>query len=72
MIMRSSSQSAGLSIFLTGVVFGVGAGPLLAPQSGVRTRRHLQHCGHHLRGNAEDLTQEAKDVVGSVLDRTGM
>lgn len=72
MIIRSSSQSAGLVTFLTGFVLGAGAGLLLAPQSGVRTRRHLQHVGHQLRDKAEDLTQEAKHLFGSVLNRTGM
>lgn len=68
---HTSSRPFGVLTFATGFVLGAGAGLLLAPQSGVRTRRHLQHLGHNLRDKAEDLAQEAKDLVGSVLDRSG-
>lgn len=69
MVTQTTARSIGFFTFVTGFALGAGAGLLLAPQSGARTRRHLQHLGQHVRDKAEDLTQEAKEFVENALDR---
>ena len=46
----------GASTFFTGLVAGIGAGLLLAPQSGARTRRQLY-------GFAKDIEEETSHVL---------
>ena len=47
---------------LTGICFGIGAGVLLAPYSGARTRRQLKHF-------TEDVIDDTKEAIEYVIDR---
>lgn len=71
MVTQTSARSIGFFTFLAGFVLGAGAGLLLAPQSGVRTRRLLQHLAHDLQDKAEDLVDEVQEVVNTVRDKVG-
>ncbi|MFO0698332.1 MAG: YtxH domain-containing protein [Nitrospira sp.] len=68
---RTSSLSISMFTFMTGFALGAGAGLLLAPQSGARTRRHLQHLAHDLQDRAEDLVDEVQQVVSTALEKDG-
>lgn len=68
---QTSAASFSFVTFLTGFILGTGAGLLLAPQPGVRTRRHLRHLSHNLCDKADDLVEEAKELVGYVFHDTG-
>jgi hypothetical protein len=50
----------GATIFLTGVAVGIGAGLLLAPQSGKKTRKEL---GERL----DEVTQQTKKTAADVV-----
>lgn len=58
----------GALAFATGLLVGVGAGLLMAPQSGARTRRHISGLVDELKDDAADFAKEAKDVVEGALD----
>ena len=47
---------------LTGICFGIGAGVLLAPYSGARTRRQLKHF-------IEDVIDDTKEAIQDAIDR---
>lgn len=59
---RMSAVVKGGFLFLSGMVVGAGTGFLLAPESGVRTRRRL-------RTMAEDLGERVGDVATGVRRR---
>ena len=52
----------GTTAALTGFCFGIGAGLLLAPHSGARTRRQLKHF-------TEDVIDDTKEAIEEVLDK---
>ncbi len=54
--------------FATGLIVGVGTGLLLAPQSGVRTRRQIGGMVDDFREDATHLAEEAKQAVGEAVD----
>lgn len=55
--------------FATGLLVGVGAGLLMAPQTGARTRRQLSNFVEDLKEDATQFAEEAKDAVGEVVER---
>ncbi len=59
---------AGLTFF-SGLIFGLGIGVLLAPQSGSRTRRHLRTMVEDVGERAGELVEDAKDTVTDIVDR---
>lgn len=71
MVTQTFARSMSFFTFVTGFMLGASAGLLLAPQSGARTRRHLQHLAHDLRDKAEDLVDEVHQVVSTELKRVG-
>lgn len=72
MVTQTSPRSMNLFTFVIGFALGAGAGLLLAPQSGARTRRHLQHLAHDVQDKAEDLVDEVQEVVSTVRDKVGV
>ena len=64
--MTEGTRCTGMSTtaFIAGLVAGIGTGLLLAPQSGVRTRRQL----HSL---AKDLQEETSHILGDVTTSIG-
>lgn len=71
MIAQTFARSMSCFSFMTGFMLGAGTGLLLAPQSGARTRRHLQHLAHDLQDKAEDLVDEVQQVVSTARDKVG-
>ena len=59
---------AGLT-FVSGLVFGLGMGVLLAPQSGSRTRRHLRTMMEDMGERAGEWVEDAKETVNDMVDR---
>ncbi len=59
---------AGLTFF-SGLIFGLGTGVLLAPQSGSRTRRHLRTMVEDMGERAGEWVEDAKDTMNDVVDR---
>ena len=59
---------AGLTFF-SGLIFGLGMGVLLAPQSGSRTRRHLRTMVEDMGERAGEWVDDAKDSMNGVVDR---
>jgi len=59
---------AGLTFF-SGLIFGLGTGVLLAPQSGSRTRRHLRTMVEDMGERAGEWVEDAKDTMNGVVDR---
>lgn len=59
--------------FATGLVVGVGAGLLIAPQSGARTRRQITNFVEDLKEDATHIAEDARDAmegaIGGVVDR---
>ncbi len=53
---------------VTGFLAGVGAGLLLAPQSGARTRRQLRNLAEDLGERASLIAEDAKHVVEEAVD----
>lgn len=56
--------------FLFGVVIGVVAGLLLAPQRGDVTREELRQASEELRRRAEDLAERARKISEDAQTRT--
>lgn len=55
--------------FVAGLALGVGMGILIAPQSGDRTRRHLQNMMLDAQEDAENFLKDAKETVSDVVSR---
>lgn len=53
--------------FLAGLVAGISAGILLAPQSGARTRRQLHNFAEDLREQTSHILGDAKTSVGKTI-----
>ena len=67
-----SERQAGSNTMLLAVAAGaIGAGIalLLAPRSGIDTRKRLQETADELKHRAHDNVESAKDVVGESLER---
>ena len=60
---------AGTIAFFAGIIVGVSAGLLMAPQSGDRTRRQIQKMASDVQEDAEHLVNDAKDKVSDWVDR---
>jgi gas vesicle protein len=60
-----TDSGATVKWFLLGALIGAGAGILLAPQSGERTRRDLARRAKRLRDDAEDRLEEFGDEIQS-------
>ncbi len=60
--------AVGLS-FLTGCFIGGIAGVLLAPQSGVRTRRKLANFVDDVQERAGEMTEDATGAMQSAVER---
>lgn len=56
---------------LSGTALGIGAGLLLAPQSGARTRRQLRHVYEDAKENIETRTKDLTEVVGRKVKKSG-
>ncbi len=59
---------AGLTFF-SGLIFGLGMGVLLAPQSGSRTRRHLRTMVEDIGERAGEWVEDAKGTMNGMVDR---
>jgi len=59
---------AGIAFF-SGLVVGLGAGLLLAPQSRSRTRRHLRTMMEDVSERAGEFVEDAKEKVENIVDR---
>lgn len=57
----------GLITFFTGFMAGIGAGLLLAPQSGARTRRQLENLAKDLQEDSNHMLGDAKTSIGNVI-----
>lgn len=55
--------------FISGLIFGLGMGVLLAPQSGNRTRRHLRTMMEDVGERANEWVEDAKETVSDMVDR---
>lgn len=53
----------GAIAFFSGLIVGLGAGILVAPQSGGRTRRQLQNIMSDVQEDAENFVQDTKESV---------
>ena len=60
---------AGTISFFAGVIVGVSAGLLWAPQSGERTRRKIHDIASDVQEDAEHFVKDAKDKVSDWVDR---
>ena len=56
------------STFVAGLVAGIGAGILLAPQSGARTRRQLHNLAEDLGEQTNYILDDAKTSIGKVIE----
>ena len=59
----------GVVAFFAGVMIGLGTGLLVAPQSGDRTRRHLQNMAMDVQEDAETLVKDTKEKVSGWVDK---
>ncbi|WP_053381347.1 YtxH domain-containing protein [Nitrospira moscoviensis] len=68
-MMNHNAQTAMLSgtALMTGLLVGIGAGLLLAPESGARTRRRLHRLAERLHDHAGVIADEAKQAVTGLL-----
>jgi len=55
--------------FIVGFVSGIGAGILMAPQSGARTRRQLYNLAEDLEEQTDHFVSDAKASLGKVIER---
>lgn len=55
--------------FVSGLIFGLGMGVLLAPQSGSRTRRHIRTMMEDVGERAGEWVEDAKDTVSDMVER---
>ena len=67
---KNRSIIAGTIAFFAGVMVGVSAGLLLAPQSGDRTRRKIQDMAADVQEDAETFMKDTKEKVSEWVDRS--
>lgn len=65
--ITTSTAIWGGAALVTGLAVGVGAGLMLAPQSGARTRQHLRHLAAELGEHAGSIADEAKQAVAKLV-----
>jgi len=58
-----------MTTFTVGLISGISAGILLAPQSGARTRRQLRHLAQDLEEQTNQLIGDAKASIGNAVER---
>jgi gas vesicle protein len=61
-------QSAGITPFLIGLAIGAGAALLMAPRSGVETRRDIRRRASRVRRAAKQAVTDATDAVTDTFD----
>jgi len=59
----------GTTAFFAGLVAGIGAGLLLAPQSGARTRRQLESLAKDLQEDTSHMLSDAKTSIGNMIEQ---
>ena len=64
-----SGATSVLFSFLLGGIMGAGIALLLAPQTGVETRRKIGELSGDFRDRADEYTEQAKDTVASALEK---
>ena len=69
--MIEGTRCTGLSTttFFAGLLAGIGTGLLLAPQSGARTRRHLENLAKDLQEDTSHMLGDAKTSIGKVIEQ---
>jgi len=69
--MIDGTRGIGMSTttFFAGLLAGIGAGLLLAPQSGARTRRQLENLAKDLQEDTSHMLGDAKTSIGKVIDQ---
>jgi len=60
----------GGSCFLYGIGFGIVAGFIFAPQSGLRTRADIRRRAKDTRGYLRKQTYDLRDQLNDTIDRT--
>jgi gas vesicle protein len=66
---RAKYVAASGVTFVTGLLVGVGAGLLMAPQSGARTRRQLRSLVEDAGERAGCMAIDAREALGRVVER---
>jgi gas vesicle protein len=66
--MKKGGFGFGLSIFLAGIVVGIGTGLLLAPRPGAETRKRLKAIADETGEHASRIGTEAKETVSDVIE----
>jgi gas vesicle protein len=69
MIEATRCTGIGTGAFFAGFVAGIGAGLLLAPQSGARTRRQLENLAKDLQEDTSHMLGDAKTSIGKVVEQ---
>ena len=69
MIEGAPRTGIGTTSFFAGLVAGIGAGLLLAPQSGARTRRQLKSLARDLQEDSNHMLGDAKTSIGNVIEQ---
>jgi gas vesicle protein len=59
----------GTTAFFAGLFAGIGAGLLLAPQSGARTRRQLESLAKDLQEDTSHMLGNAKTSIDNVIEQ---
>ena len=69
--MNEETRCTGISTttFFAGLMAGIGAGLLLAPQSGARTRRQLENLAKDLQEDTSHMLGDVKISIGKVIDQ---
>ena len=66
--MNDSRNTSALSGFLIGAVVGAGLALLLAPATGVETRRRLGDTARRMRDGARDRIDQARGTIGDLKE----
>ena len=69
MAERTCCTGIGMTSFFAGFMAGIGAGLLLAPQSGARTRRQLENLAKDLQEDTSHMLGNAKASIGNVIEQ---
>jgi gas vesicle protein len=69
--MTEGTRYTGMSTtaFFAGLMTGIGAGLLLAPQSGARTRRQLENLAKDLQEDTSHMLGDAKTSIDKVIEQ---
>ena len=69
MNQETGCTGTGTTAFFAGLLAGICAGLLLAPQSGSRTRRQLQSLAKDLQEDTSYMLGNAKTSIGKVIEQ---